>query len=116
MINEELEHLHAPTGGVRSKGICNCGTEVPGRPQNLKVIALDAPKILRRNVYGWFDRVERGGYVLTESGREFWPAGPIPGCQGAEGACAGSCFGDMVPHRRTYAGELDESSAEGGAA
>jgi hypothetical protein len=28
----------------------------------------DAPKILFRNVYGWFDRVERGVYRLTSDG------------------------------------------------
>ena len=30
----------------------------------------DAPKILLHNVYGWFARVERGVYGLTEAGRE----------------------------------------------
>ena len=29
----------------------------------------DAPKILLRNVYGWFVRVERGVYALSESGK-----------------------------------------------
>ena len=29
----------------------------------------DAPKILLRNVYGWFVRVERGVYALSESGQ-----------------------------------------------
>ena len=29
----------------------------------------DAPKILQRNVYGWFVRIERGVYALTEAGR-----------------------------------------------
>jgi hypothetical protein len=29
----------------------------------------DAPKILRTNVYGWFVRVERGVYTLSDSGR-----------------------------------------------
>ena len=28
----------------------------------------DAPKILLHNVYGWFDRVERGVYALTPDG------------------------------------------------
>ena len=27
------------------------------------------PKILLRNVYGWFVRVERGIYALTDGGR-----------------------------------------------
>jgi hypothetical protein len=41
----------------------------PGRPRDLKLTMPDAPKILQRNVYGWFERVERGRYGLTELGR-----------------------------------------------
>ena len=42
----------------------------PGcRPRDLKAVAPDAPKILLHNVYGWFARVERGVYGLTEAGR-----------------------------------------------
>jgi hypothetical protein len=41
----------------------------PGRPRDLKAGMPDAPKILRRNVYGWFTRVERGVYTLTAGGR-----------------------------------------------
>ena len=42
----------------------------PGcRPRDLKEAATDAPKILLHNVYGWFTRVERGVYALTEAGR-----------------------------------------------
>ena len=40
------------------------------RPRDLKAVAPDAPKILLHNVYGWFARVERGVYGLTEAGRE----------------------------------------------
>src|SRR5262245_47905509 len=40
-----------------------------GRLGALKVGVPDAPKILQRNVYGWFVRVERGVYALTEVGR-----------------------------------------------
>jgi hypothetical protein len=50
----------------------------PGRPRDLKTTSPDAPKILRRNVYGWFDRLERGVYTLTESGKAAllrWPVG-----------------------------------------
>ena len=39
----------------------------------------DAPKILQHNVYGWFDRAERGVYILTEAGRaalKRWPQPP----------------------------------------
>jgi hypothetical protein len=40
------------------------------RPRDLKPLAPDAPKILLHNVYGWFARIERGIYGLTEVGRE----------------------------------------------
>ena len=40
------------------------------KPRELKAMAPDAPKILLHNVYGWFARVERGVYALTEAGRE----------------------------------------------
>jgi hypothetical protein len=41
----------------------------PGRPRDLKLTMPDAPKILIRNVYGWFERVERGRYRLSDRGR-----------------------------------------------
>ncbi|UDQ87170.1 DUF2161 family putative PD-(D/E)XK-type phosphodiesterase [Xanthobacter autotrophicus] len=44
-------------------------TAAPQRPRDLKHICPDAQKILHRNVYGWFQRAERGVYVLTELGR-----------------------------------------------
>jgi hypothetical protein len=34
----------------------------------IKIAIPDAPKILLRNVYGWFFRVERGVYALTQLG------------------------------------------------
>ena len=40
----------------------------------------DAAKILLHNVYGWFDRAERGIYVLTDAGRaalKRWPQQPM---------------------------------------
>jgi hypothetical protein len=48
----------------------------PKRPRDLKPAAPDAPKILQHNVYGWFDRIDRGVYCLTEAGRaalQRWP-------------------------------------------
>ncbi|MFG1404433.1 DUF2161 domain-containing phosphodiesterase [Xanthobacter sediminis] len=42
----------------------------PRRPRDLRPNFPDAPKILQRNVYGWFERAGRGIYALTESGRE----------------------------------------------
>src|SRR5215813_12085499 len=43
--------------------------EGAARPRDLKPTLPDAPKILLRNVYGWFVRVERGTYTLSDSGR-----------------------------------------------
>ena len=40
----------------------------PSRPRDLKPIVPDAPKILLGNVYGWFVRVQRGLYCLTDQG------------------------------------------------
>ncbi|HXP74099.1 MAG TPA: DUF2161 family putative PD-(D/E)XK-type phosphodiesterase [Stellaceae bacterium] len=48
----------------------------PRPVSELKVISSDASKILQRNVYGWFVRVERGVYALTAEGRAAlvrWP-------------------------------------------
>ena len=39
------------------------------RPRDLRTLAPDAAKILQGNVYGWFERIERGRYGLTSSGR-----------------------------------------------
>ena len=40
----------------------------PLRPRDLKPIAPDAGRILLRNVYGWFERIEPGLYGLAEAG------------------------------------------------
>ncbi len=48
----------------------------PRRPRDLKAAAPDAATILHRNVYGWFTRVARGLYALTDAGRSAllrWP-------------------------------------------
>lgn len=50
----------------------------PLRPRDLKATTPIAAKILLHNVYGWFDRVDRGVYTLTSAGQEAlerWPAG-----------------------------------------
>jgi hypothetical protein len=52
----------------------------PRRVRDLKPEIPDASKILLHNVYGWFDRAERGIYVLTDAGRaalKRWPQQPI---------------------------------------
>ena len=56
---------------------CACAlARGPRRVRDLKPKIPDAPKILLHNVYGWFDRAERGVYVLTDAGRaalKRWP-------------------------------------------
>lgn len=51
----------------------------PRRVRDLREGIPDAGKILQHNVYGWFDRAERGIYVLTDAGRaalKRWPQQP----------------------------------------
>jgi hypothetical protein len=43
--------------------------QAPARPRDLRPSMPDAPKILLSNVYGWFVRVERGIYTLSEAGK-----------------------------------------------
>lgn len=50
------------------------------RPRDIKPLAPDAATILQNNVYGWFERVERGVYGLTEAGNAAllrWPQSEI---------------------------------------
>lgn len=42
----------------------------PKRPRDLKALYPDAPKILLSNVYGWFGKVAKGTYEISEIGRE----------------------------------------------
>jgi hypothetical protein len=51
----------------------------PQRVRDLRALVPEAGKILLHNVYGWFDRTERGVYALTEAGRaalKRWPQQP----------------------------------------
>src|ERR1700752_562162 len=56
-----------------------CASALAGGPQRVRDLRKDIPdagKILLHNVYGWFDRAERGVYGLTDSGRaalKRWP-------------------------------------------
>jgi hypothetical protein len=60
-----------------------CAAAMAGGPRRVKDLRIDIPdagKILLHNVYGWFDRAERGVYVLTEAGRaalKRWPQQPL---------------------------------------
>jgi len=52
----------------------------PRRVKELRTDMPDAGKILLHNVYGWFDRAERGIYVLTDAGHaalKRWPQQPL---------------------------------------
>jgi len=51
------------------------------RPRDLRAVAPDAANILRRNVYGWFERVGRGVYRLTATGEAAlvrWSGDAVP--------------------------------------
>ncbi len=56
-----------------------CAAALAAGPRSvteLRSTSADPPKILLGNVYGWFVRVERGVYALTETGRAAlvrWP-------------------------------------------
>lgn len=53
----------------------------PRRPRDLRPSCPDVQKILHRNVYGWFEKAERGVYGLTEAGRsalERWELAVAP--------------------------------------
>lgn len=57
----------------------------PLRPRDLRSFAPDAAKILLNNVYGWFERIDRGVYALTPTGAEAlkrWPS-QLPGEESA---------------------------------
>jgi hypothetical protein len=41
----------------------------PQRPRALKETLPNAPGILKHNYYGWFERIERGVYQLSEDGK-----------------------------------------------
>jgi hypothetical protein len=49
--------------------VANALATTSSRPRDLRIFAPDAAKILQGNVYGWFERIERGLYGLTSSGR-----------------------------------------------
>ena len=49
--------------------VANALAGKPSRPRDLRILVPDVAKILQGNVYGWFERIERGLYGLTSSGR-----------------------------------------------
>src|SRR6478736_9446748 len=90
LVNEHRRRLGDPALGGTSKSpimtayrqrALACAASLasgPRRTSEVKAAAPDAPKILLHNVYGWFFRVERGVYGLTQAGTEAlsrWPMG-----------------------------------------
>ncbi|QRM54964.1 DUF2161 family putative PD-(D/E)XK-type phosphodiesterase [Sinorhizobium sp. BG8] len=56
----------------------------PSRVRDVRTGIPEAGKILLSNVYGWFERLDRGVYGLTDAGREAldrWPQPEIPAGQ-----------------------------------
>lgn len=52
------------------------------RPRDLRAASPDAATILQRNVYGWFNRIERGRYELTEAGQQALERWSVPAPDG----------------------------------
>src|SRR5690349_574010 len=56
-----------------------CASALDGglkRPRDMKALVPNAGPILRDNVYGWFERIEKGVYALTSAGQAAllrWP-------------------------------------------
>jgi hypothetical protein len=64
----------------------NCAAAMvagPRRVRDLRPENPDAGKILLHNVYGWFDRVERGTYALTDAGHAALKRWPQYSCDAA---------------------------------
>jgi hypothetical protein len=72
-----------------------CASALAGGPQRVRDLRKqvpDAGKILLHNVYGWFDRAERGVYMLTDAGRaalKRWPQYAVKSAGVAEAASSG---------------------------
>jgi hypothetical protein len=61
----------------------------PGRPRYLRVAARDSGAILLPNVYGWFERTERGVHRLSSLGESASGAGlPEPSLPRSDESCA----------------------------
>ncbi|MBW9069240.1 DUF2161 domain-containing phosphodiesterase [Agrobacterium pusense] len=64
----------------------------PMRVRQVRSNVPDAGKILLSNVYGWFERLDRGVYGLTEAGHEAlqrWPQQDVP-AKAVDGAVRGT--------------------------
>ena len=74
----------------------------PKRPRDLKCSVPEAPKILLRNVYTWFVRIERGLYALSDTGSAAlvaWKwAAPVPESLPQARPTSASLIGQGKPH------------------
>lgn len=88
LVNEHKRRKGDPTAGGSTRSpimtayrqqalACAAALQAgPLRPRDLKAITPKAATILRGNVYGWFENLERGIYGLTATGFEAlvrWP-------------------------------------------
>jgi hypothetical protein len=88
LVNEHKKRKGDPTAGGSTRSpimtayrqqalACAAALQAgPLRPKDLKAITPSAATILRGNVYGWFERIDRGIYGLTAIGAEAlgrWP-------------------------------------------
>jgi len=90
LVNEHRRRLGDPVAGGTSKvplmtayrqQALACAASLsagPRRTSEIRVAIPDAPKILLRNVYGWFFRLERGVYGLTPEGTTALARWPQP--------------------------------------
>ena len=70
------------------------------RPRDLKPISADAAAILRHDVYGWFERVERGVYSLSPAGQQAlkrWPQLSPATKNSSSGSQAAGVAQDVLP-------------------
>jgi hypothetical protein len=88
LVSEHIRRKGDPTagGGTRApimtayrQQALACASAMALGPRRIRELTPDIPKapnILRDNFYGWFDRVDRGTYDLTDAGRAAlrrWP-------------------------------------------
>jgi len=69
MLGGSTGQLHMTAYRQRALDCAAALADGPRTTRELAVITPAAPAIVLRNVYGWFERVSRGTYRLTDAGR-----------------------------------------------
>jgi hypothetical protein len=92
LVSEHVRRKGDPTAGGSTRApimtayrqqALACASAMAFGPRKIRELKSDIPKapfILRDNFYGWFDRVDRGVYDLTDAGRaalQRWPQRPV---------------------------------------